>query len=662
MQDVKKLIEDLTRRARYYADKYYTEDKSLISDFEYDRLIRELSELERKYPQYRSPDSPTSRIGGRILEGFAEVRHEVKMESLQDAFSKEEIYAFDKRVRGEFPDVKYVVELKIDGLSVSLTYEDGRLVQGATRGDGTVGEDVTENVSTIRSVPLRLPSQTGRLIVRGEVYMPRAEFTRQNKARAEAGQALFSNPRNAAAGSLRQLDSRIAADRGLDIFVFNLQYGGGREFDTHSQTLDFLEDLGFPVSPYRNVYGDMDSAWAEVERLGQLRDKLDFDTDGAVIKVDSLSERQKIGSTSKFPKWAVAFKYPPERKTTKVTDIQVNVGRTGVLTPLAVLEPVFCAGSTISKATLHNKDYIAEKDIRVGDTVVIQKAGDVIPEVVGVAPGSRTEALPEFKMPTVCPACGSTVVQDSDSPFVRCINSECPAQIVRNIIHYASRDAMDIDGLGDSIVQRFVDLGMIRSAADLYGISAEQLIELERFGQKSAENLVNAINSSKNAGLDRLIYALGIRGVGRKTASVLASRFGDMDKLTAAGIEELTSIPDIGPVTAENIVEYFSKDGNRRLISELRDIGVDMKYSAGAVSDLFEGLTFVLTGTLDGYTREQASAVIEQLGGKVSSSVSKKTSYVLAGHDAGGKLDKAAALGVPVIDLAQFKQMAGLDS
>ncbi len=653
--DAEKRIQELTKKLNLYAHKYYTEDVSLISDFEYDRLNRELVELEEQYPQFRQPDSPTHRVGGEILKGFSPVRHEVKMESLQDAFSHEEILAFGTRVKEKFPDARFVVELKIDGLSVSLTYEDGVLVRGATRGDGIVGEDITANIRTIRSVPLRI-DEPGHLVVRGEVYMPHKEMERLNAEREEKGETPFANPRNAAAGSLRQLDSRITAARGLDLFLFNLQ-SSEKSFDSHVKTLAWLHALGFPVSPCDNCYDTIEDAWNEVLRLGELRPTLPFDIDGAVIKVDNLSQRIALGSTVKCPKWAIAYKYPPEQKKTRVLDIRVQVSRAGVLTPLAILEPVVCAGSTIGKATLHNRDFIAQKDVRVGDNVMIRKAGDVIPEVVEVVKEDRPADSVPFSMPTVCPVCGCAVTEDPDDPFVRCVNSDCPAQLVRNILHYAERDAMDIDGLGDNIVERFVSLGMIASAADLYGLKPQDLADLDGFGEKSAENLCNAIRDSRTRNLDRLIYALGIRGVGVKAGKILASRFGTLEQLEQADFDTLCAVDEVGPVTAEAILAYFSTEKNRRFLNRLREAGVNMTYQSDRADDRFAGMTFVLTGTLSGYTREEASTLIERFGGKTSGSVSKKTTYVLAGEDAGSKLTKAQALGIPVLDEETFRTM-----
>lgn len=655
-------IKELTALLNYHSRKYYTEDSPEISDYEYDMMLRELVVLEEDIPEARQPDSPTHRVGGEVLKGFSQVTHTVPLESLQDAFSFDEVRAFDTRIKQTFPDAEYVVELKIDGLSVALEYENGIFVRGATRGDGTVGEDITANLRTVKSIPLSLPEGCpSRLIVRGEVYMPKKAFAKLNETREENGEALFANPRNAAAGSLRQLDSKVTASRMLDIIVFNLQSVEGAEFSTHSETLDFIKKMGFPVSPYYTVFKNIEDVISEISRLGEMRSSYAFDIDGAVVKVNSLAMRSELGSTAKAPKWAVAFKYPPEEKETFLEDIQINVGRTGVLTPLAVLTPVLLAGSTVSRATLHNRMFIAERDIRIGDTVRVRKAGDIIPEIVGVVKEKRMDYAVEFKMPEVCPVCGSKVVSDEDTPFVRCINSECPAQLSRSIIHFVSRDAMDIEGFGEQNVERFVNEGLINSAADLYKLDYGVVAQMEGFGAVSAENLRNAVEKSKTANLDRVIYALGIRQVGQKTGAILAARFGTMKAFSEATEEELTAIDEIGPVTAHYISEFFANPHNISLISELEAAGVNMTYKSDKVSDIFAGMTFVLTGTLESFTRDEASAIITKRGGKVSSSVSKKTSYVLAGSEAGSKLTKAQSLGVNIISEEEFLGMVGGD-
>lgn len=658
--DAKKRMDELVSLINYHAKKYYTDDSPEISDYDYDMLNRELVSLEEQYPQFKSAQSPSLRVGGAVLKGFDEVRHEVPLDSMQDAFSFEEVSDFDRRVRQTFPETEYVVELKIDGLSVALEYIDGKFVRGATRGDGQVGEDVTENLKTVKAIPLTLfEPYPHRLIVRGEVYMPKKSFEALNVERENNGENLLANPRNAAAGSLRQLDSRVAAKRNLEIFVFNLQLSDGEIPQTHTETLDYLKKLGFCTSPYYNKYSSVDDVVAEISRLGEKRGELPFDIDGAVVKVNSLTQRKTLGSTVKFPRWQIAYKYPPEKKETLLEDIQINVGRTGVLTPLAVLKPVLLAGSVVARATLHNRDFISEKDIRIGDTVVIQKAGDIIPAVVEVVLPKRPENSAPFEMPKVCPVCGQEVVTDSDSPFVRCINVECPAQLVRNIIHFVSKDAMDIEGCGEQQVERFISEGLIRSAADLYKLDFERIKNMDRFGEKSAENLKNAIEKSKTNNLDRLIFALGIREVGSKAAKLLSERFKSLDALISADEQQLISIDEIGAVTAHYILDYFRNPKNLDLISELREAGINFTYTSDRVSDAFAGMTFVLTGTLPTYTRDEASAIIESLGGKTSSSVSKKTTYVLAGEDAGSKLTKAQQLGVTVIDESEFRRMSG---
>lgn len=656
-ENMENRIKELTDRLNYYARRYYVDDAPEISDYEYDMLLRELKALEEQYPQFRRSDSPTQRVGGAVLDQFVPVRHEVPMESLQDAFSEEEIRDFDRRIKDQFPDAKYVVELKIDGLSVEAEYIDGNFVRGATRGDGVVGEDISENLKTVRALPLSIPNAPHRMIVRGEVYMPRRTFAELNATREEKGEALFANPRNAAAGSLRQLDSKIAAQRNLSIFVFNLQLCEGREFGSHFETLEALKEYGFPVSPMHKIFDTMDGAWNEVLSLGQMRADLPFDIDGAVIKTDDLAMRKRIGSTSKFPKWAIAYKYPPEEKETVLREIRVNVGRTGVLTPLAIFDPIQLAGTTVSKATLHNKDLIAEKDIRIGDTVVIRKAGDIIPEVVRSVPEKRPENTEIFRMPEVCPVCGSPLT--TEGPAVRCDNGECPAQLVKNIIHFVSRDAMDIDGMGTSIVEIFVEKGLIRSAADLYKLDREAIAQMERFGEKSAENLLNSVEESRNRGLDRLIYALGIRQVGQKAGKVLAKKFRSLDALAAATEEELCVTEDVGPITARYIREYFDNHKNKEYVERLRAAGLNFTDDSEEGGTKFAGMTFVLTGTLPTYKRDEAAAMIEAEGGKVSGSVSKKTTYVVAGEEAGSKLTKAQALGIPVLSEADLLEMLG---
>lgn len=658
IEEIKKLTDILN----YHSVKYYTEDSPEISDYEYDLMMRKLVSLESEYPEARQPDSPTHRVGGPVLKEFPSVAHSVPMESLQDAFSFDEIRAFDKKIREKFRNVEYVVELKIDGLSVSLEYENGFFVRGATRGNGYVGEDITSNLKTVKSIPLSVRNAgSEKFTVRGEVYMPKKTFAKLNELRELNGESVFANPRNAAAGSLRQLDSKVTASRNLDIIIFNMQQIEGLKFETHSDTLDYIKSLGFPVSPYYNVFGNIEDVIAEISRLGKMRESYPFDIDGAVVKVNNITVRSELGSTAKAPKWAIAFKYPPEEKETLLEDIKINVGRTGVLTPLAILKPVLLAGSTVSKATLHNKVFISEKDIRIGDTVKVRKAGDIIPEIVGVCMDKRTENSEPFKMPSVCPVCGSLVVAD-DTPFVRCMNSECPAQLSRSIMHFVSREAMDIDGLGEQNVERFVREGLISSAADLYRLDFASLAEMDGFGQLSSEKLKAAVDKSKESNLDRVIYSLGIPQVGLKTASILAEKFGSMKKFSKATEEILTSVEEIGPVTARYICEFFSDPHNCLLVSDLESLGVNMTYRTDKVSDIFSGKTFVLTGTLSTLTRDEASSIIIRHGGKVSSSVSKKTSYVLAGSDAGSKLTKAESLGISIIGEAEFSEMVGLNA
>lgn len=643
-------ISELRKKLDYHSYKYYVEDSPEISDYEYDRLFRELEELEQEHPEYADSSSPTQRVGGAALEKFEKVKHTVPMGSLTDVFSFDELSEFLSTLKGEACSV----EPKIDGLSVSLVYQNGKLVRGATRGDGHIGEDVTQNIRTIKSIPLSIP-YTGSLEVRGEVFMPREAFEMINAAREE--EKGFANPRNAAAGSLRQLDPKITASRMLDIFIFNLQ-ACDRTFETHAETLEFLKTQGFKTIPRVLMTKDPERIKEHIELLGSLRDDLSFDIDGAVIKLDSLKAREAYGSVGGRPKWAVAYKYPPEEKETLLTDIVIQVGRTGVLTPNAVLEPVKLAGTTVGRATLHNINFINERDIRIGDTVFIHKAGDIIPEVDRVNFDKRKPSSVPYVMPEYCPSCGERVVQDSEEALLRCVNTSCPAQILRNLAHFASRDAMNIDGLGPQLIKLLSDNGLVKDIADLYVLEAQQLEGLERMGKKSAENLVSAINNSKNAGLARLLYALGIRQTGEKAAQVLAKKYPDIELFFGLTKEELTKIPDIGEISAEYITDYFTHPNTRSLIDKLKELGVKTTEDVVAATDTrFEGLTFVLTGKLPTMTRDEASVMIEARGGKVSSSVSKKTDYVLAGDDAGSKLTKAESLGVKIIDENEFLQM-----
>lgn len=654
---MKERMERLTKEIEQHSYNYYVLDNPTITDFEYDRLIHELMELEKEYPQFKANNSPTERVGGKVLEGFETVTHSVPMESLNDAFSKEEIEDFDKSVRKSVDNPNYVVEMKIDGLSVSLEYIDGEFVRGSTRGDGTVGEDVTQNLKTVKAIPLRLTEKLPYLEVRGEVYMPVSSFVALNNKREENDEPLFANPRNAAAGSLRQLNSAITAERNLSIFVFNIQQIQGKELYSHTESLDYLKQLGFKVSPRYNVFSNIEDAYAEILNIGEMRGELGFDIDGAVIKINDFSTRTKLGSTAKAPRWAVAYKYPAEQKQTKLLDITIQVGRTGVLTPTAELEPVRIAGSTVSRATLHNIDNITSKDIRIGDTVIIQKAGDIIPEVVEVVKEKRSGEESVYTMPEKCPVCGTKVVREADEAATRCVNPECPAQKIRNIIHFASKDAMDIDGLGPAIIEQLAEQKLVNSPADLYYLRYEDLVEIERMGVKSANNLIKAIENSKNAGLDRVIFALGIRNIGSKAGKILAEKYGDIDSLSDATEEELTKIEDIGPIMAKSITNFFSSTGAIDIIQKLRFAGVDLTYTKKSTDNRFEGMTFVLTGTLPTYSRDEASEIIENFGGKTSSSVSKNTTYVLAGEKAGSKLAKAEQLGVKIIDEAEFDSM-----
>ena len=659
MMDYREEMKQLRDTLNENGYRYYVLDAPTMSDYEYDMLNRRLEELEAAHPEEVTPDSPTQRIGGKTLEGFDSYTHEVPLESLQDVFNAGEVAEFCERmdeVLGTL--VEYSVEPKVDGLSVALEYRDGVFIRGATRGDGRVGEDVTENLKTIRSIPMTLPEKLPRLIVRGEVYMSRAVFEEINAMRELQGKPLMANPRNAAAGSLRQLDPKICADRKLDIQIFNLQLAEGREFLSHAGTLDYLASQRFKVIPHRTLAGTS-AVQAEIDRINDERMGYPFDIDGAVVKVNSLSDRVILGSTAKFPKWAVAFKYPPEKKPATVLDIVVQVGRTGVLTPKAVLTPVRLAGTTVTNATLHNQDYIAEKDIRVGDTVIVQKAGEIIPEIVEVVLDKRPEGTVPYTLPETCPVCGASVVRDEDGAALRCTGAECPAQLLRNITHFASRNAMDIEGLGPAVVQQLVENKLISNAADLYSIHAADVVKLDRMGEKSAENLIRAIEKSKANDLSRLIYGLGIRQVGEKAAKVLSTHFQTFDALAAATVDELTAINDVGGVTAQCIVDYLASPQSRDLIRRLKEAGVNMVSTAAPVDQRFAGLTFVLTGELSACSRKEAGAKLEALGAKVSGSVSKKTACVVAGEAAGSKLRKAQELGVPVIGEEQFLVLVG---
>ena len=617
-------------------------------------MMRELKELEEKYPEYDAPDSPTKKVGGVADNSFESVAHSVRMESLQDAFSKDELREFSNRVEDTVSDVNYVVEPKIDGLSVSLEYRDGVFLRGSTRGNGDVGEDVSGNLRVIHNIPLKLNKSIPYIEVRGEVYMPKKSFERVVDRQIINGEKPFKNPRNAAAGSLRQKDSSVTASRGLDIFVFNIQQIEGVELSSHKESLDFIKELGFNTIPTYKKVDNIEDAIAEIDRIGEARGSLEYDIDGAVIKVDDFSQRDILGSTAKYPKWAIAFKYPPEEKQTKLLDIEIAVGRTGVLTPTAILESVHLAGTTVSRATLHNQDFINEKGIAIGDVVTVRKAGDIIPEVLCVNEHNSNSV---FKFPDVCPSCGEKVYRDEDEAAIRCINPECPAQLLRNLIHFCSRDAMDIEGLGPAIIETFVNEGMIAKTYDIYNLDFNKILSLEGFKETSANNIINSVNNSKNNDLSKLIFALGIRHIGAKAGKLLADYFKDIDLVMNASVDDILQIDGFGKIMAESVVEFFSSDSTKELIEKLKEAGVNMK-STNVVEDTrFSGMTFVLTGTLPTLKRAEASKIIESFGGKTSSSVSKKTTYVLAGEEAGSKLDKANKLGVQVISEEEFKEM-----
>ncbi len=655
--DVQKEIEKLRREIEYHNKLYYVLDAPVISDYDYDMLMNRLKALEAEHPELVTPDSPTQRIGGQALSQFEPVRHQVPLESLTDVFSYEELFSFGERMDSLLTEPHdYVVEPKIDGLSMSLEYENGVFVRGATRGDGVTGENVTENLRTVRSLPLCIENAPERLIVRGEVYMSKSVFEELNAQREISGEPLLANPRNAAAGSMRQLDPKVAAARKLDIICFNLQFSSSGGYTTHAQTLDAMRDMGFPVVSYSH-FDNIRDCVKQIEWLGEHRGELPFDMDGAVIKINSLAQRTALGSTAKAPRWAVAFKYPPEKKESRVLDIVVQVGRTGVLTPKVIVEPVRLAGTMVSAATLHNQDNIDRLDLRIGDTVLLQKAGEIIPEVLSVNKQKRPEGTVPFLLPEFCPECGSPVLRDEDGAALRCTSPECPAQRLRNIAHFASREAMDIEGLGISVCESLINAGLVKDAADLYYLEPQSVAELDRMGKKSAENLISAIDTSRGAGLARLLCAFGIRQVGQKAAKVLASYYADLDALTAATAEELTLVPDIGGITANFIVSWFANPQSRDLIERLRLAGVDFKSHEEKKDDRFAGKTFVLTGALSRFTRDEASAIIESFGGKASGSVSKKTSYVVAGENAGSKLTKAQSLGIPVLSEEEFADM-----
>ncbi|MBR0542319.1 MAG: NAD-dependent DNA ligase LigA [Clostridia bacterium] len=655
--DIKKArAQQLRKELNHHIYRYYVENENDISDYEYDMLMRELKGIEEEYPDLLTADSPTHRVGGSADSTmFQSVTHIVRMESLQDAFDKSEVYDFDKRVKQVCPDATYVVEPKIDGLSVSLEYSNGIISRGSTRGDGDVGEDVTANLKTVRTIPLAINEKLPFIEVRGEVFMPREKFLEIVKNQELNDEKPFKNPRNAAAGSLRQKDPKITSTRGLDIFVFNIQQIDGKELTTHKESLDYIKSLGFKTVPFYNEFDSIEDVIKELDRIGSIRGTLPFDIDGAVIKVNRFDHRELLGSTAKFPKWALAWKYPPEEKETTLVDIEINVGRTGVLTPTAVFKPVLVAGSTVSRATLHNEDFIKEKDVRIGDTVVIRKAGDIIPEVLRVS--KHTDGSLPYEMPKICPSCGAPVTRENDEAAIRCNNPDCPAQLLRNLIHFCSRDAMDIEGLGDAVLELFVNKGLLKSAADIYRLDYDIIAGFDGLGEKSARNFEYAVEKSKENDLSKLIFALGIRHIGQKAAKLLADKFGDMDSFMTASRDDILSIDGFGEIMADSVLEYFSLSQSKELVEQLKDAGVNMRSARVVIDNRFEGKTFVLTGTLSQYTRTEASEIIENYGGKTASSVSKKTDFVLAGEAAGSKLTKAQQLGVRIISEAEFADM-----
>lgn len=659
MNKIEKRLKELKELIAYHANKYYNEDSPEISDFEYDMLMLELKNIEKTHPELVTADSPTQVIvaNGKADTHFAEVHHEVPLQSLQDVFDLQDVKDFDERIRRTVKDPKYVVETKIDGLSVSIEYINGKFFRGATRGDGLVGEDITPNLKTIKTIPQEL-NENVTITVRGEVFMPKKSFERLNEEREITGEKLFANPRNAAAGSLRQLDPRITAERNLDIYIFNVQKIENVELKSHYESFKYLQKLGFQVNPYIKLCNNIEDIMGGIVEIGEKRGELSFDIDGAVIKVDDLKQREEIGTTTKTPKWAVAYKYPPEKKETIVEDIKVQVGRTGALTPMAILKPVRVAGSLISKTTLHNEDFIKEKDIRIGDTVYIQKAGDVIPEVAEVLKEKRTGNEKIFEMPKICPVCGAEAVREDGEAVTRCTGIECPAQLFRSLVHFVSRDAMDIDGMGPAIIEQLLDENLIANIADIYTLKKEELLKLDRMGEKSVDNLIQAIEKSKTNSLDRLINSFGIRHIGTKTSKVLAKNFNDIDEMMNATYERYASINEVGDIMAESIVSFFENEQSQDLIKRLKEAGLNMHSNKKESEDnRFEGKVFVLTGTLPTYSRQEAANIIEELGGKTSSSVSKKTDYVLAGEEAGSKLTKAESLGIKIITEEEFKEM-----
>lgn len=661
LEEAKKQINELREKLEYYANKYYDEDKPEITDYEYDMMMNRLKALEKEFPELITKDSLTQKVGGHVKEGFKEVVHEVPLQSLQDVFSFEELREFDDRIKKqaieENEELRYVVETKIDGLSAALEYVDGVFVRGATRGNGLIGEDVTDNLRTIKSIP-KVLNEKVTITVRGEVFIGTKEFEKLNEEQEVLGKKLFANARNAAAGSLRQLNSKVTEERPLDIFIFNVQKWDDGKFNSHYDELNYLEKLGFNVNPVRILCKNQQEVEEAINKIGEDRENLSFGIDGAVVKVDSLSFREKLGTTYKTPKWAIAYKYPPEAKETILKDIVCQVGRTGVITPMAILEPVKVAGSTISKTTLHNEDFIKEKDLKIGDTVVIQKQGDVIPEVIKVVKEKRTGKEKDFEMPKVCPVCGAQAVREEGEAATRCIGIECPAQLLRSIVHFVSKEAMDIDGLGYKIVEQLIEKGLIKNIADIYTLSLEDVASLKKNGKKFAGNLIDSIEKSKKQDLFHVINALGIKQVGIKAAKVLAKKYKTMEELSNASFESLALTDDVGEITANNIIEFFAQEQTKDIIERLKNLGVNMEsLQEENIDNRFEGKVFVLTGALEKYSRKEAEDLIEKYGGKTSSSVSKKTSYVLAGEDAGSKLTKAQELGITIITEEEFENM-----
>ncbi len=652
LEEAKKLAEKYKKEIEYHNKKYYEEDSPEIDDFEYDMLLRNLENLEKQFPEIISFDSPTRKIGGKALEKFSQVKHEVKMESLHDSFSKDEIAAFDMRIKNTVDFPKYVVEPKIDGLSVSVEYKEGKIFRASTRGNGVYGEDITENILTVSDLPKILNEKVPFLEVRGEVYISKENFLNLVKFQESNGVKTFKNPRNAAAGSLRQKNGKIAASRNLQIIIFNIQRIEGKGFESHKESLDFLKKLGFPVPPFYNLYLNIDDVLTEIDRIGEIKNSLPFQIDGAVVKLDSLSKRNILGSTSKFPRWAEAYKYPPEEKETKLLDIEINVGRTGVLTPTGILSPVTISGTTVSRVSLHNKDFINEKNIKIGDILLIRKAGEIIPEVIKVVKSDKNSK--KFVFPKLCPSCGSEVINIEDEVAVRCINTDCPQQLIENVIHFASRQAMNIDGLGEKMAVNLINNNIINSPSDLYKMKKEDLVKIERMGEKSSENIINAIENSKTRGLDKFIFALGIRHVGEKAAKLLAEKFKSIENIINASMNEISQIEGIGEIIAESIKNYFLVPENLNLIEEFKNYGVKMSFDEEIVDKFLEGKIFVLTGSLKNYTRLEATELIEKSGGKVVSSVSKRVDYVVVGENPGSKLEKAEKLKIDVINENEF--------